>query len=484
MILVGNQRGGARDLALHLMKDDNEHVTLHEMRGFVSGDLDGAFQEAYAISKATKCKQFLFSLSLSPPPHEEVSTQSFENAINRVEADLGLNGQPRAVVFHEKEGANGMVRRHAHAVWSRIDIDEMKAKQLSYSHMKLQNVARDLFIEHGWKMPDGLSKSGDADPRNFTHAQWQQAKRQDNDPRAIKTALQDAWAISDNKAALTHALEERGYRLARGDRRGFVAVDTKGEVYSLPKWAGVKTKDVRARLGEESALPSVDDTKALIAKDMGDLMSRFDTEVDQKERQRQEAYERDKQALVAKQRQQRAQQKQLLEARQQNEAIARQARFREGVKGLWDRVNGQHKAVQRKNEMEALQSLRRDRTVKDELIFRHIGQRQQQKIQADIEHEQAAQQRQDIAQDRQTFKTMVSEQSPPQNSVARRRRLTPDQKPTIAPTFNEAAQNMPEPPPVDLQAERREAFKEQRRQELDQDQNRTHQPTQRPEPER
>ena len=68
MILVGNQRGGARDLALHLMKDENDHVNVHEMRGFVSDDLEGAFQEAYAISRATKCKQFLFSLSLGNTP--------------------------------------------------------------------------------------------------------------------------------------------------------------------------------------------------------------------------------------------------------------------------------------------------------------------------------------------------------------------------------------------------------------------------------
>lgn len=31
-----------------------------------------------------------------------------------------------------------------------------------------------------------------------------------NDPRVIKTAITDAWAISDNKASFSHALEERG----------------------------------------------------------------------------------------------------------------------------------------------------------------------------------------------------------------------------------------------------------------------------------
>lgn len=39
MILVGNQRGGAKDLALHLLKKENEHIEVHEVRGFASVEL-------------------------------------------------------------------------------------------------------------------------------------------------------------------------------------------------------------------------------------------------------------------------------------------------------------------------------------------------------------------------------------------------------------------------------------------------------------
>jgi hypothetical protein len=39
-------------------------------------------------------------------------------------------------------------------------------------------------------------------------------------------------------------------------------VDEHGEVYSLPRMAGVKTKDVRARLGDGADLPSVEEVKA------------------------------------------------------------------------------------------------------------------------------------------------------------------------------------------------------------------------------
>jgi hypothetical protein len=63
MILKASQRSGAKQLGTHLLRtDENEHVELHEISGFVSETLQGAMQEAYALSKGTKCKQFLFSV--------------------------------------------------------------------------------------------------------------------------------------------------------------------------------------------------------------------------------------------------------------------------------------------------------------------------------------------------------------------------------------------------------------------------------------
>src|SRR6185312_4954578 len=151
-------------------------VHVHELRGFSADTLEGAFQEAHAISRATKAKQFLFSLSLNPPPDVEVRTEKFIAAIDAVERKMKLDGQPRAVVFHEKDG-----RRHAHAVWSRIDAEQMKAINLPFYKLKLRDVSRDLYMENGWKMPRGLVNSRERDPANYSHAEWQQAKRAGHD---------------------------------------------------------------------------------------------------------------------------------------------------------------------------------------------------------------------------------------------------------------------------------------------------------------
>ena len=288
MILVGNQRGGAYDLARHLMKEENERVTVHEIRGFVSRTLEGAFQESYAISRATKCKQHLYSLSLNPPQGAEAEEADYVNAANAVEEQLGLQGQPRAIVFHEKIGQDGILRRHAHAVWCRIDRKEMKAINMSFDRDQLRTVARGLFIEHGWQMPLGFVKTEWRDPRNFTLAEWQQAKRAGKDAKRLKAMFQERWAVSDSRTSFAHALEEQGFILAKGDRRGIVAVDHDGEAYAITRWVGVKAKQVRARLGEPDNLPSVTEARSKAAELVAKRLKELEFEQEQKAKQEKE----------------------------------------------------------------------------------------------------------------------------------------------------------------------------------------------------
>jgi len=370
MILHGNQRGGARDLALHLLSNENDHVDVHELRGFVADDLQGSLHEAYAMSKATKAKQFLYSLSLNPPQEAEVSTLDFESAINRAEKTLGLNGQPRAVVFHEKKG-----RRHCHVVWSRTNTDTMTAVPLPHTKRKLMELSKELYIEHGWEMPKGMQNSELVDKRNFTLSEWQQAKRIGKDPRTIKQAFQDSWALSDDQKSFTLALKERGYVLARGDRRGFVAVDRFCEVYAVPKWVGIKTKDVKAKLGNEKQLPSVSEAKQTISTEMVQRLSEIGKEQDQRIGHRLHIIGQKRESLLERHRSERAELKKFHEKRQLQELQARQARFRKGLRGFFDRFTGQRKKTTHQNKLEASTSITRDQNEKDNLILTHLKER-------------------------------------------------------------------------------------------------------------
>lgn len=371
MILKASQRGGGRDLAVHLMRtDDNEHIDLHELRGFASDNLKDAFKEAEAVSRGTKCRQYLFSLSLSPPEQARVSVEEFERTIDRIEERLGLEGQPRAVVFHEKEG-----RRHAHCVWSRIDAETMTARQLSFFKKKLMGVSRDLYLEHGWTMPRGLENTAERNPTNFTLAEWQQAKRQGVDPRWIKQALQECWTKSDSRRAFEHALQERGFFLAKGDRRGHVVLDHAGEVYSLPRMLDIKTKEVRARLGEGADLPSVEATQQIIGQRMSPAMRRHVEEARAQFQKRAAKLDETKEEMKQAHRLARQELVQRQKAEWQAKTLERAARLPRGLRGLWHRITGKYQEVRRQNEDEAERTRERHAAERQAMIEKQLEQR-------------------------------------------------------------------------------------------------------------
>ena len=373
MILKASQRAGSAQLALHLMNDrDNEHINLHEINGFIADNLTDALQEAYAISRGTKCKQFLFSLSLSPPEKEKVPIEVFEKAISDIETKLQLTGQPRAIVFHEKEG-----RRHAHCVWSRIDVQTMTAINLPHFKLKLQDISRQLYLDNEWEMPRGLINSAERNPLNFTLAEWQQAKRTSQDPRSIKETFQNCWAISDSSKAFTQSLEERGYYLAKGDRRGIVAVDWQGEVYSLSRWLGVKTKEIKVKLGNLSKLATVDDTRNRIAKNFTDKLETFIDNSRASIKRSILTLNNKRQALTKSHQDERKIARDAHIKRRVSEITARSSLLPTGLKALWFRVTGKYRQIKKQNEAQAIQCKLRDEVEIQKLIEKQLAERRQ-----------------------------------------------------------------------------------------------------------
>lgn len=357
MILEGNTRGYGAELARHLLNPrDNDHVTVHGLDGFMADDLAGAFAEAEAISQATQCQKYLFSLSLNPPPGDAVPVETFEAAIDAIERKLGLVGQPRAVVFHEKNG-----RRHAHCIWSRIEAGRLKAINLPHFKRKLCDVSRELYRTHGWEMPAGFRDQAARDPLNYSQPEAAQAKRLDRDPVALKAMFQQCWTASDSRAAFAAALREQGYLLAHGDRRGFVAIDSEGKVWSLSRWCGVKPKAMRARLGPEDDLPSIEEA---LAEDI-QLQKPSKITPDPVLAQRRDN-------LVVAQRRERVD---LLAAHEARRVAALRAARPSGLRAAFLRMTGQYRAVLRRAEAAAEAAQVQDRVERHALIDRHLGQR-------------------------------------------------------------------------------------------------------------
>jgi hypothetical protein len=379
MILEGNQRSGAGQLARHLQNtQDNDHVEIHEISGFVSDTMHGAFQEIKASACGTKCRQYMFSMSLNPPHKADVPIQAFEQAIAEMENRLGLKGQPHVIVFHEKEG-----RRHAHCVWSRIDPHTMTAINLPHYKRKLNELSKELYLKHGWEIPQGFIDKAYRNPLNFTREEWQQSKRCDEDPRLLKALFIRAWKSSDSAKAFNHALKAHGFWLARGERRGFVAVDYKGEIYSLSRWTGVKPKILQERLGNAETLPSLNEVRTEIAQGMNEKLREYIAEL---QRKTEKDFKPIKNAAQTMREHHRAA-RQTLDSQQterrQEEDKARMDRLPRGLFGLWQRFTGKYQKICKENEIEAHNGFLRDRAEKQALILCQLEERQrlQSKIQ-------------------------------------------------------------------------------------------------------
>ena len=267
MILKGNIRAGASELADHLMNTrDNDRVELAGIEGFASQDLHGALAEAYAVSAGTNCTKYLYSLSINPD--QELTREQYARAIDKIGQKLGLADQPKAVVFHVKNG-----REHCHVAWSRIDIERMQAVHMPFDRQRLREIARDLVRDFGHDMPKylGEDRGRDRFKDRFnakTLAEQGQEQRSGISAEERRGTITKAYEMADNATAFRHALAEQGYILAQGDKRGQVVVDRAGDVHSLTRQIeGVTAKDIRSNLNLDAVqdLPSVQEAKEQIA---------------------------------------------------------------------------------------------------------------------------------------------------------------------------------------------------------------------------
>ncbi|MBJ6722587.1 relaxase/mobilization nuclease domain-containing protein, partial [Bacillus sp. PR5] len=270
MIPKASQRGGGQDLATHLLNAfDNELVEVAEVSGAIAPDLHGAFAEWEAIATGlTKCRNYLYSLSVNPDLGQgQLSRAQYMDYVDRVEKALGLSGQPRAIVYHIKNG-----REHCHVVWSRIDYQNEKALHLAFDREKLMMVTRQFAREYGLELPEGYGP-GRFDERRQKTSLYERAQERATGISKEERQLQvtQAWRQSDSPKAFVRALEDLGYVLATGNRP-YVLVDIYGGMNALPKLIddrSVRTKDIRAFLEKEfppESLPTVEEAKALVAQ--------------------------------------------------------------------------------------------------------------------------------------------------------------------------------------------------------------------------
>ena len=169
--------------------------------------------------------------------------------------------------------------------------------------------------------------------------------------------------------AFRAALEEHGYWLARGDRRGFVAMDINGEVFSVARWTGVKTKEVNQRLGDPEKLPSVEQVRASVHDRLKGRVRAYIKEGRETQTKELAPVVQALREMVKGHRQERALLETKLESRRLAETKARSERLHKGVRGVWELLTGKARAIRRQNEREAYDGYCRDRDQREALFM-------------------------------------------------------------------------------------------------------------------
>lgn len=294
MIVSGSSRGGAGQLGQYLFQAKNETVEVlsidrMDIAGRSEADLQSAllWMEAYA-SQTRSPNNGLYHCQISPEAHESLTDDQWLQAVDRVEEQLGYEGQGRAIVLHEKDG-----RRHAHVVWQRTDTtgERWKLKSDSWDYVKHETAARLLEHEFGHTPVSGKYdrvvierlrsqgyelaataleqeiKAGKTPSGNsYNLAEQRQAERsakrsgQMMEPDERKELVRSIYEKTDTGQAFIAALENEGFIVARG-KRGAVLVDAGGEIHALRP---LKKKEVQQRLADVKLahLPEAEQTAA------------------------------------------------------------------------------------------------------------------------------------------------------------------------------------------------------------------------------
>jgi hypothetical protein len=266
VIIKGKSRGRGAALGVYLQNQErNERATVLEVSGTIAQDATGALKEMEAYAEGTKCTLPLYHAQINPEPPYQLTREQMIEAVDLLEKELGLTGQPRVIVAHEKDG-----REHFHVVWARIDLEKGKAISDSHNFPAHEKVARELERRFGHPRVQGAHaerENEDRPERSPTRAELRQEQRTGIKGKDVRQDVTELFHLSAGPEEFRGMLDDHGYVLATGDKRGFVIVDRAGGIHSLARRIeGMKAAELRAFMAplDRENLPNVEQAKLIV----------------------------------------------------------------------------------------------------------------------------------------------------------------------------------------------------------------------------
>src|SRR3954464_3739092 len=261
MVVKGNLHANGQKLAAYLITGKKgERAELVELRGFASSGIRDAFIDVHIqADEIRQCEKPFFHSYIRLPEGEGLFREQWKHVADRIEKQLGFDGQGRAIAFHHQPGGN----THMHIVWSRIDLEQRRARDPGLYKNKLKEISRQLECELGLTRISSERPFG-SKARAPGRKECEQARRLGTDIARIHEAIRACWDAAENGRSFMAALAAQGHVLARGERRDFVVVDHAGGLHALSKRiTGATAAQIRTRLADldPATLPSVSQAK-------------------------------------------------------------------------------------------------------------------------------------------------------------------------------------------------------------------------------
>lgn len=205
----------------------------------------------------------VYSFSLAWHTEQQPEEQEMTNAADSLLAQLGLADHQAVYVAHSDTD-----HPHIHGVVNLVHPETGRTAQTSLDHLTMSKWAEAYEREHGRVYCDARVQNNAERERLKALKQQKQGLKSEFDqasgekrkgrsgfvkhrePTAEKApTVLELYERSDGGQAFKAALQEQGYTLAKGDRRGFVLVDEQGNVSSLSRQLkGQRAKDIKTRL--------------------------------------------------------------------------------------------------------------------------------------------------------------------------------------------------------------------------------------------
>jgi len=246
---------------------ENVRTEIVKSEGLASEEIRDKMLEMQLMAEGTRCKNFMWIADLSPSPgvSRRFSAEEWERARQIAEKFRGLEGQPYFVI--EQEKADGRI--HRHAIWSRVDAETGRARPDGWDSEICHAASKAICQELGLQpVPSPFDKDREGERPKRAPKRWEMYRGMKSglDPRVITAEVTELFHQSDSGKAFHAALEQHGYTLVKGDRRGWVILDSAGDDHSLARRIeGVNTKELNVfmRDVDHEALPTVEQGRAL-----------------------------------------------------------------------------------------------------------------------------------------------------------------------------------------------------------------------------